>query len=185
MVTKIRSAEQASMSIEEFLSYYDAYIQQLTWGKFPRSRILTGLVELEIDEVVQLTRIKLWNILQHHTISHPKLYIRLVVQSQIVNMLRQRKRFILLCLDEEEESTAWINFFGPIWGAMDPAEEYEARNLIVSVVEETVKQALTFPARQQLAFLCLLKEQFGGEAYLSEIFEKWHIDFEQNLLATR
>lgn len=178
MVTQTPSVEQEPMSIEEFLSVYDAYIQQRARWQFPRGFVSVEILDLEMDELVQETRIKLWKILQKQKIVHARLYIRLVVRCLIVNMLRRPRHTVPLSFDEDEENIVWSNLVEASWLVPDLADEYEGYDLIVDILEQTVEQVVTFPPRQKLALLCLLKEHFAGESYLVQILESQGLDVE-------
>jgi DNA-directed RNA polymerase specialized sigma24 family protein len=179
MAVQTVSFEQQPMSIEEFLSEYDAYIQQRARWQFPRGLVPVEVLDLEMDELVQLARIKLWKILQKRKIVHARLYIRLVVHCLIINMLRRPKRTVLLSFDDDEENIVQSNFVEASWLVPDLADEYEEYDLIVGVLEQTVELAMTFPPRQKLALLCLLKEHFAGESYLVQILEKQGLNAEK------
>src|SRR6266700_3079019 len=148
MVTQTPSFEQEPMSIEEFLSAYDASIQQHVKRQFPRSRVPAEVLDLEMDELIQQARVKLWKALQKRKIVHGRLYIRKVVRNLIVDMLRRPKRTVPLSFDDDEENTVQSNFFEASWLVPDLAAAYEEYDLIVGIFVQIVEQAMTFPPRQ-------------------------------------
>ena len=94
-------------------------------------------------------------------------------------MIRRSKRTVPLALDEEIEESKRAVFFGAHWGARDPADEIEEKDLFMRIVEQAVEQIVTFPARQRRALLCELRERLEGEMSLEEICEKWSISREE------
>ncbi len=78
-----------------FLEEYDVYIRNLVQTQFPFDIFGADVVDLEIDEMIQLIRIKLWLTMRKRPIHYPKAYIRKMVGNMKIDVTRKRKDFPL------------------------------------------------------------------------------------------
>src|SRR5947208_4099216 len=60
-------------------------------------------LDLEIDDVVQQIRIKLWHVAQKQMLRSPRAYINHMVTTSLIDLLRSREPTLRLFVDEEGE----------------------------------------------------------------------------------
>src|SRR5690242_20412123 len=75
--------------IAELLEKLDTYIVHLARKRIPRYTVRPGEHELEIDELAQQTRVKLWLALCKSDIANPAGYAGSIVSTEAVNMQRR------------------------------------------------------------------------------------------------
>src|SRR5947199_6526549 len=97
------STESSSSYINDILERYDDYILALAHEQYPRHIASPEVLDLEIQELAQRSRIKLWRALQKRHITHLKPYIRLIVRSESIDMVRSYKPYLPLPIDEDGE----------------------------------------------------------------------------------
>src|SRR2546428_331620 len=90
---------------EELLAPFDTYIVALVgkWARRGSSNADPGVLDLEIDEIAQRVRIKLWQALHQKRVAHPEAYIQCIVHNEFVDLARRRKRTLPLPMDAEGE----------------------------------------------------------------------------------
>jgi RNA polymerase sigma factor (sigma-70 family) len=173
-------AEEAAL--DRLLREYDAYIFDVVSEKARRLGSSNANPEvldfLEIDEIVQHVRIKLWNILHRSTIESPKGYITAMVENQIRDLMRQRKskRPLPLLMDEEGELYAGTPIATPQEYMRDPALEFEQAETISTLVEQIVDAVSSLPRRQRQAMISALAERVDDVPGLVEAFKKRRVD---------
>lgn len=89
--------------IDGILRQNDEYILAMARKKVPRHIASPEVLDLEIQELAQKSRIKLWKALQQRHITHIEAYIRCIVHSASIDMIRNSKSDLPLPLDEEGE----------------------------------------------------------------------------------
>src|SRR6266700_4763939 len=57
--------------------------------------------EIEVDELAQRARIKLWHMLNRGLIHRPYPYVRRIIYSEFIDMKRQQKPALPLIIDDE------------------------------------------------------------------------------------
>lgn len=140
------------------LETLNEYITSLAKKYVPRSYIPAELIDLEIDEIAQKTRVKFWMARQRNCISHPRAYIRVVVMSVVVDTIRSYKRMSRLPLDSngelcQEGLSRFVEH-----EMRDPADEFEHEEAFVETMMVAVKYVLILPRRQQEAVMHALKK---------------------------
>src|SRR5262249_41436148 len=87
------SAYDSDPDIEEILVRLDPYIVALVEKMARRSSNIARpeVLDLEIDEIVQRVRIKLWKALMVKLIEYPRAYIRTIVNNEFNDIPRRRK----------------------------------------------------------------------------------------------
>src|SRR3989442_1307210 len=79
--------------IEEILERFDPYIiahvkklalHNISW-------VHPDLLSLELDEIIQLVRIKFWRALRKQEIQYPSAYIQRIISNELVDIGRRRK----------------------------------------------------------------------------------------------
>src|SRR6266568_7822067 len=83
--------EYDANEIDEILRQNDGYILALAREKVPHHIASPDVLDLEIHELAQRSRIKLWRMLQTRQITHVKAYIRYIVHSESMDMIRRYK----------------------------------------------------------------------------------------------
>ncbi len=152
----------SNSSIEKILEQFDGYIVSLTWKNVPLGIFQTETLDLEVDELIQRVRIKLWKALKRQHLEYIKMYIRCIVQSEIVDLLRRRKPSLPLPVNEDgelyQEKIKVIELEyskdtqDPLY-AVEQEEEYQA------CIEKVSDAVGKLPPRQRYALLCMLKDK--------------------------
>jgi DNA-directed RNA polymerase specialized sigma24 family protein len=164
----------------ELSSEYDEYIYFLVQKNFPRWLFWEDEVNLEIDDLVQQTRIKFWMALQKRCIVHHKAYIGLMVRNGIVDIMR-RRRNLLLSLDDYGEMRPGAMLVASGEGMRDPAYEYELKEIILEQTEHMmriVSAILALPPRQRFAVIYQLKGLLDDIWPLAKALKAHNIDIE-------
>jgi DNA-directed RNA polymerase specialized sigma24 family protein len=144
---------------DEILEQYDAYIVALVQKKIPRNCVRDEVLHDEIDELAQNVRIKLWQALRKKRINNPKAYIRSIVYTEVIDIVRQRPLTLPLPLTEEGELYQGNLVVTPSQGMLDPAYEVEQEGAIKELLKKTAEAVLKLPPQQQRAMICSLKDQ--------------------------
>lgn len=163
---------------EKILKEYEPYIRTLVWKQLPRNMIHPDVLDLDVDELVQNSRVKLWLALKKRQVTSIKAYIRSIVHSEIVDMMRRRHPTLPLPLDEDGELYQGNVIATPGEGMCDPAYEVEQEELVAEDILETVDGVLKLPPAQRRAMICSLKERIDDLLALTEAFEAREVDIE-------
>src|SRR5579885_1943586 len=117
--------------IISFLEQHEAYILAQARRLVPRNIFSPEVIDLETDELVQKSRIKLWQTLQERTITNPRAYIKAVVHSEAVNATRSKHRSLLpLPVDVDGELPQGHSIGRLREDALDPATLFEQNELV-------------------------------------------------------
>ncbi len=163
----------------EFLEQHDEYIKMLVWKKVQRSAPSHWIGDLEIDELVQRVRIKLWQALQKGTINNPRAYIQRVVDTVTIDVMRRYRRVLPLMRDEEGELYQGKLLIMPGKGMQDPADELEQKEAEIEALQRLIAAVRTLPPCQQYATICALKDRFDDLRKLVSAFKDLGIDIEK------
>ncbi len=128
---------------------------------------------LEIDELTQRVRIKLWKILEKKEISNLYPYVRRTVYNEFIDMKRQQK--LVWPLSEESEL---------IEGDADPASEFIQKIESTLFMHSIARLVLSLPPRQRQSMLCMLHDRMNEMAQLQAVFYNYDIDLEAELWPT-
>ena len=150
--------QEKAVDVDEILREYDAYIIALARKELPHIVMHTGLLEDDIDEIAQMTRVKLNAALRKGPINNLAAYIRSIVRSQRVDFLRKHKYSLPLILDAEGEIQQGKVLFLYSESPSDLAYELEQQERLTYIVDKLVEEVLKLPRKQQYAFICLLKD---------------------------
>ncbi len=148
----------SDLDIEKVLEDLDGYVRSLAGRKFPRSVVREEMLDMEVEEVVQNTRIKLWQALQRKEIINLEAYVRCIVYTECVNMVRGYKPISPLPVNEEGELYQGKVLVAPGQGMQDPAYEFEYQEALADWMMEVVNAVLVLPRQQRHAMLCVLKD---------------------------
>jgi DNA-directed RNA polymerase specialized sigma24 family protein len=167
--------------IDEILRLNDHYILALAREKVPRHMVSPDVLDLEIYELAQRARIKLWRSLQKRHITHIKAYIKCIIHSESMDMIRRGKSDLPLPLDEEGELYQGGVLMVPSEGMRDPLYELEQKEMAAEYITQAVDILRSLPRCQQQAMVCSLKDQLDDVLALTKAFRK----FEMNIEAVR
>jgi RNA polymerase sigma factor (sigma-70 family) len=155
---------------------YDEYISYLVQKEFPRWLFPQDEVPSEIDELIQHTRIKLWDALQKRSIENVKAYIASIVRNGIIDVIRRHRRHISLSLDEYGELCRGTLLVQPGEGMRDPAYEFEQREKTIECTTRLVMAILSLPRAQRFAMICALKELLDDVRLLGQVLNSYNLD---------
>lgn len=173
------SAYDSDFDVDAVLEKHDEYIVALARKNISSTAASSEVLGLEIDELAQNARIKLWLALQKRQIKHPKSYIRCIVQTETVDMLRRHKAVLSLLTDEDGELNQGNPLAIPSEGMQDPLYELEREEMIADYIAEAVDDVLKLPACQQYAMICSLKDQLDDVLQLIEAFKDHQVGIEE------
>ncbi len=164
--------------IAEILRQNDNYILTLAREKVPRHIASSEVLDLEIQELAQRARIKLWRALQKRNITHLKAYIRCIVHSESIDMIRSSKSELPLPLDEEGELYQGNVLVMFSEGMQDPLYELEQKEIAAEYITQVVDMLHSLPPCQRKIMICSLKEQLDDVPTLTQAFKKFEVNIE-------
>ncbi len=174
------SASSLEQEIAALLEQMDGYLHSLAWHVVPRQALAVETVDLDVEEIVQNTRIKLWQALKREQqIVNIRAYARTIVRNESINMARARKRLEPLQTDEQGELNGEYHpFFDNVddESVQDPACVLEQAELLAEVTARAARAILQLPPRQRLAVTCALHERIDDVRPLSTLLQAHHID---------
>lgn len=156
---------------ETILKRHDRYIvtQVKKFMSHYRHSGYQEVADLEIDELIQLVRIKLWRALERGHIHYHHAYINRIINSEFIDMKRRQKPLLPLTFEEGEEN--YRSKCQP-----DPADEVLQKIEALSFLNETVQMVMELPSRQRQAMMCLLQDQVDDLLQLIDVFKRYRID---------
>jgi len=130
----------------------------------------SAVLDLEVSELAQRVRIKFWQALTRRHIEYVKAYIRRIVRSEFIDMMRRKKPLYSLSqlVDEYGELYQGDMLISPSDGMADPAEVVEqevAGELCMKAVAEAVLQ---LHHRQKRVMICELRDRVENLLQLEE-----------------
>jgi DNA-directed RNA polymerase specialized sigma24 family protein len=134
-----------------------------------------AVLDLELDEIIQRVRIKFWQALEKRDIHYPHAYIKLIIQSEFIDMRRRKKGYSSLPIDEELIQ-AEVEIAGQ--GMTDPAETMMQQMDTSICLKELIQAVLALPPRQQYAMICSLKDRVDDLKLLTEAFKAYKMDIQ-------
>ena len=167
--------------INELLIQIEPFICVLARKLVPYNVFSSDILEMEIDEIVQNTRIKLWTALQKERITKLNAYAARIVYNESINVARRYRRTTSLTFNEDGEiyiGTGHTLLTGSYQEAVDPAREFERQEEIIDSAEQAAKKVLALPPRQRQAMLCALKDRVIDISPLVDTFIKNGLDIE-------
>jgi DNA-directed RNA polymerase specialized sigma24 family protein len=156
---------------ETILKRHDRYIvtQVKKFMGHNRHSSYQEVADLEIDELIQLVRIKFWRALEKGHVHYHHAYINRIINSEFIDMKRRRKPILPLSLDEGEE-------YYHSECQRDPADEVMQKIEGSSLLNEAVQLVMELPPRQRQAMMCLLQDQVDDLLQLVDAFKRYRID---------
>ncbi len=175
-------AEDNNAGIVAVLEEYDAYIIRQVEERMRQHPhvVHADVFDLETDELVQRVRIKFWRALEDKHIDYPRTYIKRIVNSEFIDLVRRLKpqHAQSLPVDEEGELYQGHMLVAPSAGMNDPAEEYEEKVEFSSRIKEVVDAVLQLPERQQHAIICTMRDRVDDIDALNQAFKERKADIE-------
>ena len=156
------SPYDSDSDVEEILKKYDFYIRSLARQAVLRSfPVHQDVLDLEIDEVAQSSRIKLWRQLQKQPITHLRAYIRCLVHNESVNLIRQVRPSLYQALPIDEDGEIQEGNLVVIPGAElgDPETILEEKEAVEELLSELVDVVSELRPRQMHSTICTLKDR--------------------------
>ena len=164
--------------IDEILRQNDGYILALAREKVPCHIASPEVLDLEIHELAQRTRIKLWRTLQKIHITHLRAYIRCIVHSESMDMVRRYKLNLPLPVDEDGELYQGDVLVAPSEGMQDPLYELEQKEMATEYITQAVDVLRSLSPCQRQVMICSLKDQLDDVLTLTKAFKKFEINIE-------
>ena len=175
--------QEQNTDIEALLSEYDPYLirQVQERMRLHPDLVRPALLDLETDELVQRVRIKFWHALTEKHIEYPKTYLKRIVNSEFIDLVRRIKPHYMLDLpvDEEGELYQGHMLITPSAGMADPSIEYEEQVEARERMQEIVDAVLTLPVRQQHAMICEMRDRVDDLDALTNAFKERKADIER------
>lgn len=160
--------------LEQFDSYIVTYAKEIAYHG-PKIAEL-AILDLEIDEVIQNVRVKLWRALQERRIEYPQSYIRRMVRNEFIDFLRRGRNLLPLPTDDDGELYQGDVMITPSAGMSDPANEFERKWAADNCMTRAVDAVSTLPPRQQRAMIHSLAERVDDFIQLVDAFNSRSID---------
>ena len=167
-----------SKEIEEILRRYDDYIIAIARKSIACRFVSPEFLDFEIQELAQLCRIKLWRALQKGEITYIKAYIRRIVHSVSIDMVRNHKHELPLPLDEEGELYQGNLLVALSEGLQDPVYELEQKELAIEYMTLVAGILRSLPPCQRRTMICTLKDQMDDLVTLTQVFKKCGVNIE-------
>ena len=142
----------------KLLREHEKYIQNLVRKKIPRHLIPPDVMDLEVDELIQQVYIKLWLQSQRQHIVNPKAYIRRIVWTETVDMVRRYRPVTSLSVDDDGELYQENIMLMVSEGVQDPADEVEDEEMKVQYIKKIATALLQLSHAEQRAMICSLKD---------------------------
>jgi DNA-directed RNA polymerase specialized sigma24 family protein len=146
----------SSQAINEILETLDNDIRDLARRKIPRSIVPPEILDIEVDELAQRIRIKLWSALQKVYVVNLKAYTIQIARTVAIDMARKYQKSSTVPIDDYCEQGEITTAFG--YGMQDPAIEYEQKESFATKTEALVNGIHQLPPQQRYAMLCDLKD---------------------------
>jgi len=168
-------------SIEEILESYDSYIVALSMERISQktTSVHPAVLDLEVDELAQQARIKFWHALEEKEIHYPKAYVKHIVYSEFIDMMRRRRPNVPLSEDEEGEIYRGKILVGASKEMFDPAEVVEEQDEAHNRLEEVLNAILGLPRCQRHVMICSLRERVDDELALVRGLRRRNLDINQ------
>ena len=166
-----------SDTCEAILRRLDGYIisQVHRLGRCYSRDIHPAVLDLELEVCIERVRTKLWQALEKRVIYYPYAYIKLIIQSEFIDMKRRQKPYLSVSIDEglthAEVEIATRHM-------ADPAETVAQQMDASTCLKEMIQAVLALPPRQQNAMICSLKERVDDLRQLIEAFKVYKMDIQ-------
>jgi DNA-directed RNA polymerase specialized sigma24 family protein len=163
---------------EEFLRAFDARIQSEARRVIPSELFSTDVLDLEVEDLAQEIRIKLWTSHRKRPITHPKSYIGAIARTTAVDLVRGHRPAIPLLGDTDDEPGPGDFLVAQSEGCRDPHFEFELREIDSTLLKILAEAILALPPRQQRSILLALKEHKDDTLPLLNLLKSQGIDIQ-------
>lgn len=163
-----------TMDINALLIQWDGYICRV--ARHYVQQYKQPSTEMDLEDLAQQARIKLWIALEEREITNLKVYIRRIVQSEVVDMIRRRHDTLPLLLNEEGELSRSSSLTSTSEDFQDPASLVERAETIHDYLEMTAAMVCTLPPCQKYVMLCTLKDHVDDLLLLKMVFREQHLE---------
>jgi len=167
------TANDTMKNLTALLEQFDPYIimQGEAFGRTHSYLAHPAILDLEIKEVIQHVRIKLWEKLQEqHSITHYKTYIKSMIRNAFIDEMRKKKHLLPLLTDEYGEIEGTLVAIYSAY-TLDPASAFEQRVEADELIDIVVEAIVQLPERQKFAILCQLRERVDDLIQLDSILQ--------------
>jgi len=160
--------------IDEMLEYYE-YILAVTWRQVP-----SNIGPIDSEDVAQEAFMKLWIISQKQPIENPKAYIRRIVHTAVVDMVRKFKPHLYqtLPVDEDGEIQEGNLVVIPSAELGDPETILEEKEAVEELMGELVDVVSELRPRQMHSTICTLKDRVDDLIQLVDALQEKGIESE-------
>ena len=160
--------------IDEMLEYYE-YILAVTWRQVP-----SNIGPIDSEDVAQEAFMKLWIISQKQPIENPKAYIRRIVRTTVVDMVRKFKPHLYQALPVDEDGEIQEGNLVVIPGAElgDPEAILEEKEAVEELMGELVDVVSELRPRQMHSTICTLKDRVDDLIQLVDALQEKGIESE-------
>lgn len=160
----VPATDSEDATADELLTKLDAYIIDTVSKKMSRlssSVVPPDILDLEIDEMIQLVRIKLWQAQQQQQpIQYPRAYIQAIVTHAYVDRIRAYKNQRAMSLQAYESSELYTgDMIATPQDEVNPASVFEQTEATKTVSADIAMAVLSLPPRQRQAMIASLAEQ--------------------------
>jgi DNA-directed RNA polymerase specialized sigma24 family protein len=171
-------AYHSDSDADEILLQYDAYIVDLAQNNVPRNVVYPDVLYDEVSEIAQKVRIKLWLNLRKKYIKNIKAYIKCIVCTEVVDIVRQYRSTFPLLLNEDGELYQGSMAGMPDEGRQDPAYQVEQEEALDEAVQAIFEIIMQLPPRQQYAMICSLKAHLDDVLPIIDALRNQMLDIE-------
>ena len=160
--------------IDEMLEYYE-YILAVTWRQVP-----SNIGPIDSEDVAQEAFMKLWIISQKQPIENPKAYIRRIVRTTVVDMVRKFKPHLYQALPVDEDGEIQEDNLVVIPDAElgDPEAILEEKEAVEELMGELVDVVSELRPRQMHSTICTLKDRVDDLIQLVDALQEKGIESE-------
>jgi len=172
------TSNDATSDLVALLEQFDPYIimQGEAFGRTHSYFAHPAILDLEIKEVIQRVRIKLWEKLQaQHPITCHKTYIKSMVRHAFIDEMRKKKHFLPTLIDEYGEIDGTLVAVSSNY-TLDPASIFEQRVEANELINAVVEVIAHLPERQKFAIICLLRERVDDLTQLDSALEAHQVN---------
>ncbi|HLH60835.1 MAG TPA: sigma-70 family RNA polymerase sigma factor [Ktedonobacteraceae bacterium] len=153
------SISDADPDIERVLEEIDWYIQLLARKALPVSGSMFTHVDFDVDDLTQVSRIKLWQALQKKDIDNPRAYLRRIVHNEVVNILRQLREHVSLRTDIDGELSADFMVETFCEELDSPEHIVEQEEAVAELLSDITSAIARLHARQRHVAFCTARDR--------------------------
>lgn len=131
---------------------------------------------LDLDDLTQQVRIKLWMALRRRHIEHHRAYIRAIVQNEFNDIPRKPKQPLPLLTDDDGELFMGDLVITEGSRAVNPEEAFIELEGFREMLDFLISCIAEMPPRQRRVLACSVYESFGERLDVIETFRRYSLD---------